>query len=70
MSKTDAKEQQAIQEMVSREASLGYLRATSANVETTILRGADVIQTKDGKETVVTTITKHAVQPSGHYTLK
>ena len=70
MSKTDAKEQQAIQEMVSREASLGYLRATSANVETTILRGSDVIQTKDGKETVVTTITKHAVQPSGHYTLK
>lgn len=70
MSKTDAKERQAIQEMVSREASLGYLRATSANVETTILRGSDVIQTKDGKETVVTTITKHAVQPSGHYTLK
>lgn len=70
MSKTDAKEQQAIQEMVSREASLGYLRATSANVETTILRGSDVIQTKDGKETVVTTITKQTVQPSGHYTLK
>ena len=70
MSKTDAKERQAIQEMVSREASLGYLRATSANVETTILRGSDVIQTKDGKETVVTTITKQTVQPSGHYTLK
>ena len=70
MSKTDTKEQQAIQEMVSREASLGYLRATSANVETTILRGSDVIQTKDGKETVVTTITKQTVQPSGHYTLK
>lgn len=70
MSKTDAKERQAIQEMVSREASLGYLRATSANVETTILRGSDVVQTKDGKETVVTTITKHVIQPSGHYTLK
>ncbi len=70
MSKVDAKEQQAIQEMVSRDASLGYLRAASANVETTILRGTDIIRTKDGKEQVVATITSHAVQPSGHYTLQ
>lgn len=70
MSKTDAKEQQAIQDMLKRDASLGYLRAASANVETTILRGTDIIRIKDGKEQVVATITSHAVQQSGHYTLQ
>ena len=71
MSKSDSKEQQAIYDMASRDASLGYLRAVSSHVEVTILRGTDIVRICNGKEQVVGTVAERPVtaQPA-QYTLQ
>lgn len=61
MSTSDSKEQQAIRDMVSRDASLGYLRAVSSHVEVTILKGTDIVRICDGKEQIVGTVDKRPV---------
>jgi len=71
MSESESKEQQAIHDMVSRDASSAYLRAMSSHVEVTILRGTDIVRICNGKEQVVGTVAERPVtaQPA-QYTLR
>lgn len=71
MSTSDSKEQQAIRDMVSRDASLGYLRAVSSHVEVTMLKGTDIVRICDGKEQVVGTVDKQpTTEKTTRYTLR
>ncbi len=63
MDNTELMERMAIREMTSRDASLGYLKAKSANVEVTILRGEDIVRIKDGKEEVIGMVKRHYPAP-------
>lgn len=71
MSESEGKEQQAIHDMVSRDASSGYLRAVSSHIEVTILKGTDIVRICDGKEQVVGTVAERpATAQPAQYTLR
>lgn len=71
MSEFEGKERQAIYDMVSRNASSGYLRAMSSYIEVTILKGTDIVRICDGKEQVVGAVAERpATAHHAQYTLR
>ncbi len=72
MDNSDLRERQAILNMASRDASVGYLKAISANVEVTILRGENIVRIKDGKEEVIGSVKQPypSPKPGTQYILK
>ena len=53
MSKTDQNENRAINQMVSRKYSSGYLRALEANIPVTYVVGSKVVREHNGKREVI-----------------
>lgn len=72
MDNTDLRERQAILNMASQDVSVGYLKAISANIEVTILRGENIVRIKDGQEEIVGTVKQQypSLKPGTQYKLK
>jgi len=72
MDNADLRERQAIINMASQNVSVGYLKAISANIEVTILRGENIVRIKDGKEEIIGKVKQQypSLKPGTQYKLK